>query len=316
MSEQGSMAAAAADLPWEPDSSAEALAASHILVVTVVQLTASTWSSLPSGLLHRELQLRVRLDAVLKGKVRLKPTEVFPVALSQVQEPGGVVSDYQGFWSEQTPLAGASYLLLAADRGDDPARLMQEPAIRAWLPAAQQADVAFAKAAEAMVAPRLKAPASRAAALLELTQATHKARTQLGLLAATYVVARASTGDMSGGPLVSAMLDTVQAPDTAPALRGALATGLCEAALDQDASPAQRAVMARALLRLADIDAASALFEHLAATGLYNLIFEADTPVLKAADVIADKADRSRMAARLKSLDDDRADEIAHWLGR
>jgi hypothetical protein len=191
---------------------------------------------------------------------------------------------------------------------------MQEPAIRLLVPATQQADVALAASAEERFTRQRVSSNTRAQALQDLLNTASQHRQTMGSLAPTYFLARATTGDLREGPLMAEILAMVLAPDTAPFLRAALATGLANAALDQGATPTQRAEIARALFGLASLKSATDLFERLAIAELYNLIFEMDAPPLKAHDVIHDEAERARLAAELKHFDEERADEIAAWL--
>jgi hypothetical protein len=302
-------------LPWEPDSPSELLAASHILVITLSAVQPSAWAPEPaSGLEQRELLLRVRLDAVLKGEVRPAVGSDFTVKVVQIREPGGVISDYHGFWSGVDPASGASYLVLSSGRTDDPGQLMLEPAIRLLVPSAQRTDVALAASAEERFAPLWANPATKNAALEELLKVAFDRRQAMGSLAPTYFLTRAATGDLRGGPLTEEILAIVLAPDTVPTLRSVLATGLANSALDQGATPTQRAEIARSLFGLATVKPAADLFERLATAELYNLIFEEDAPRIQAQDVIHDEAERVRLAATLKHFDDERADEIAAWL--
>ncbi|MFT3857482.1 MAG: hypothetical protein QM742_08300 [Aquabacterium sp.] len=305
---------AAPDLPWEPGSPSEVLAASHVLVLTVVHVGDTPWVPQASGLLQRDVPLRLRLDEMLKGRVRQAVSSESTITVPQVQEPGGVVSDYQGFWSTRTPRAGSQHLLLASSASDDLAVLMQEAAIRAWLPATQRSDVIFVRNAESRLGAALRDHHHVQATLPLLLQGTERVRAQLGPLAAGYVQARLGQGSMRDSTLVQAALKLMLAPDTSVALRTSLATGLSEATLDQDLAPAERVGMVRGLLALSDVAGAADLFEQMAATGLYNLVFLDDKPVIKAAQVIADKATRVHVAARLRSLDEERADALAHWL--
>jgi hypothetical protein len=260
------------------------------------------------------LLLRVRLDAILKGEVRLTRGSEFTVKVVKMREPGGDISEFHGFWSEFEPVSGASYLVLSSARTDDPAQLMQEPAIRSLVPASQQADVALAASAEERFAPLWANPATRDKALQDLLSVAFEHRQTLGSLAPTYFFARAAKGDLRGGPLTEEILAIVLAPDTLPILRSVFATSLCNAALDQGGTAAQRAEIARSLFGLATVRPAADLFERLATAELYNLIFEEDAPRIEAHDVIHDEAERVRLAATLKHFDDERADEIAAWL--
>jgi hypothetical protein len=284
-------------------------------VITLVEVQPSAWAPEPaSGLEQRELLLRVRLDAVLKGEVRPTVGSDFTVKVVQIREPGGIISDYHGFWSNRDLASGARYLILSSARTDDPAQLMQEPAIRSLVPSTQQADVVLAASAEERFAPLWANPATRNAALEELLKVAFDHRQTMGSLAPTYFFTRAAASDLRGGPLTEEILAIVLAPDTVPTLRSVLAAGLANSALDQGATPTQRAEIARSLFGLATVKPAVDLFERLATAELYNLIFEEDAPHIQAHDVIHDEAERVRLVAVLKHFDDERADEIAAWL--
>ena len=301
-------------LPWEPGSASEILAASHIFVVTLLEVIPSAWAEQPSGLQQRELSLGVRLDTVLKGEVSAAGGTGFRLTVRQLREPGGIISDSPGLCSDVEPVPGARYLVLASAHSEDPSLLMQEPALRGLLPSALEADVSLATTTEQRLGGQLVDPEKRQGALLDLVKTVNEHRHSIGALAPGYFLARLGRGNLREGPLEAGVLTIVLAPDTAPVLRSVFATGLCNAALDQGATPAQRAALARSLFGLAAIKRAEELFERLVSAELYNLIFEEDAPALKASDVIHEEGERVRLARIVKGFEDERADEVAAWL--
>jgi hypothetical protein len=304
------------NLPFLPHSAAPLLAASHLMLVTVRQLTEGAWAAQPSGLDQRTLHLRIRLDAVLKGTVELTEGSEFNLDVPQLREPGMMISDYHGFWSEQSPQPDTQMLVASVSAGKDPAQLMMEPAIRLLAPATALAEVNFATVEESKLGARLVDPATHEPALLDLLAETMRQRQTIGILAVTYVWDRVQSGNLREGKLVAAVLDIVSAADTNAALRATFADGICDAALDQGATPAQRAALAHHLFNLAKLPAAADLFEGMVQAQLYNLIFETDAPPITATTVLPNATERSELAARLKAFDDERATEIAAWLRR
>jgi|GEM_PF-4062358 len=320
--------------PREPGSESDLLAASHIFTVTLLKQSPTAWLPQPDGLEHRELAMVFRLEAILKGGIRLAPGQEFSVAVPQVREPGDMVSDYHGFWSHLKPATGEKYLVLASgstghvignatgiraeDAAEDPAALLKEPTIRSLHPAVERSDFDFAEAEEKALHVRLVDGDSHqhAVALLDLAKAAYRERGKLGVLAASYLMARMATGELREGALPGALLDIILAPDTSPDLRNLTATGLCDKAKDQGATPKQRALLAGAIFRLDANPSTAELLKELVDAELYNLIFEEDAPLFHASEAIPDKGRRAKAAALLKGFEEEQTDVVAAWLDR
>jgi hypothetical protein len=303
-------------LPWEPRSGSELLAASHIFAFTVAKRAASAWRPDAGGLERRELELVLRLDATLKGGLAAPEGGTFPFRTAQIREPGGMVSDYHGFWSHFEPAEGGSYLALASGAATDPALLLSEPAIKSVLPALRRKDLEFAEAAEARLPPPTADTAAREAAFAGIARDLMPRRAELGTLAAAYVMARTGEGDLRGGPVADALLEVILDPGTGSDLRILLATGLCSGAMDQGAAPAQRTALARAFFKLAKLPQAHPALEQMAAGELFNLVFADEAPDLKASEVIPDGPERDDAAALLQGFEEERAEALAAWLKR
>lgn len=298
--------------PCEPTSESDLLAASHLFLFTILKQTPSAWSAGADGLERRVLDMKLRLDGVLKGEIDLDPGKEFPFRVEQVREPGGAVSDYHGFWSHFESAEGASYLALASGPTKEASDLLSEPAIKDIVPAAKRSEFDFAEAEEKRLSP---GPVT-AKMLATLAQNIAPKKADLGVLAAGYALARLGEGDMREGPIVAALLQVITDPATSHDLRGALARGLGDKALDQGATPLQRAAIARGLFRLAALPQARDAFELLASGELSNLVFAEEGPDLKVADVVPDPAERRAFASLLLSFEDERSEALAAWLAK
>jgi hypothetical protein len=301
-------------LPFEPDSRAEVLSATHLFTVEVVTESATPWAAGGDGLEHRLLHLGMRLLAGLKGSLGVRLGEAFDLDVEQRRENALMTSDYHGFWSHEEPKQGARYLVIAQGTGDAPAALLQEPAIRALLDAALAADVEAARAAEAKLghAPSDAARRKGARDLLDLARDQRSARR--GLFG-RYIWARvAPIYPGAEDTLLPAALAALQPKDATIELRDALIYGLYDAVLALGPTPERAVKLARPLLGLLLQPEAAPLLDRMLQVPIYNLVFRPGAAPLPVATVVPDPADRARMKAIADGFRSQRAHEIRDWL--
>jgi hypothetical protein len=304
-----------AAIPLEPGSDAVILSATHLFVVETLQMQGGAWARGANGLQHRTLHLGLRLVENLKGALRAKNGAEFALDVPQERESAMAVSDYHGFWSHARIEQGKSYLAASSGRGEDPAELMKEPAIRALFDAALEADVKLTIDAERRFGAALrKENGQRVAAARDLLQFAGERRQSVRQLFSQYLwerVAPAFSEDEEA--LEPAVLRLVEAPDSSVPLREALVNGAYGELISPEPSPAQTRLL-RALLELLLQPAAAPMFDRLIQVPIYNLAFPGGRAAHAAAELIADRDERARMAAIAAGFPSAKAKTVADWL--
>jgi len=308
-------------LPYEPGSSAEVLSATRIFTVEVLQVSPGAWAREPGGLEHRQLLMKLRLLEALKGPLRIPPGSVFDLDVPQNREGGSIVADAPGFWSHAKVSSGQSYLVMSQGGGNNPAELMQDPAIAEFLTAAVAGDVKEAAAAEAQFGSLLRETADssnprrsgRRSAALDLLNFTYARRQTPRGFFGQYLWARIQpVYTQFEADLAPAALRIVEAEDTNLELRAALLYPIYDMVLALG-RPQRITAFLRAALALLLQPSAKPLWDRLIQVPIYNLAV-AGTERLSAEEVVPSAAGRARIAQVLAGFPFQRAAEVRNWL--
>lgn len=281
-------------------------------------MTPTPWVREPDGLERRSLSLRFRLLHNLKGRLRVAPGSVFEIKVPQERENALTVSDYHGFWSHNEPRQGQHYLVVSNGSGEDPAPLLEEPAIQDLADARLANDVRLADAAEERwgSALRPETPAhQRRRAAAELLQYAYENRAAAQRLFAGYVWARVRHVYATAPEALSTQVFAiVSAADASIPLRQALINGSYEELIARRPAPEDVRKMLRVLLGLLQQKEAAPLFDRLLQSQIYNLLFQFGGAEARPADVVPDAADRAHMIAVIGRFTSQRAGEVRKWL--
>jgi hypothetical protein len=296
-------------LPLEPESSSELLAASHLFIVEVLEQSATPWARGADGLEHRVLSIKLRLLEPLKGELQLGAGDAFNLKVAQRRENALDESDYRGFWSHGETKPGERYLVMAK-RPDskDPAVIMQEPSIQSLSPVALVADVKAALAAEQQFGPAFNDPVA-------LLTALHEKRAGTRGSFARYVWARVAPKFAANEDAVrGAALWVIRAKDAHVEIRESLVGSLFEATLALDPTPERTLALLKPYLALLRQPDAAPLHDRLVQVPIHNLIFREGQAPPAVEAVVPDAAARAAMQATVSRFNSDRAKAVAAWL--
>lgn len=296
-------------LPFEPHSSSELLAATHVFSIEVVDLSATPWAH-DRARLRQTLSLTCRLLEHAKGALSLRPGDTFVFTTPRWREVGGE-SDYQGLWSHAEAEVGTRVLLLSRGDTTNPAELMREGPTSELHPIDRVADVHAAVRCEDHLRRSAGDPARELAACREVFQFVWSVRAQVHNLLARYLLARSLPTALEGDVWIRASLaQLLGAQDAAAPFRRALADGLALGALDVRDTPTQVGWIVEALLRYAiDPTTADNRGEVLDAW-LPDIVFKDGCPRAPAEALLQDPALRHGIAQWLP-----REHPVARWLG-
>lgn len=308
----------APELPHVPGSSSELLAASHVALVTLTAVGDAPWRPSNDGLEHRQLPLVLRLDRTIKGRLLQPPSTTIQVAVPQRREPGMMVSDFHGFWSHQTPVAGASHLLVAQGASSDLAQLVQEPAISALVDPGLAADADGATALDRQYAAALQPglpPAGRAAAGVQLLRQVNDHRSRCHGLLGRYVLARIEPlFALNEQAFTNALLFIALQSDTDPSLRESLVYGAYAEMLQLGLTAERRRLLLRPLFELLLVPTAAPMIDRLLQVPIHNLLFEPEPAPLRVDEVLADASLRARLETVIGGQTGEKARKVGAWV--
>ena len=302
-------------LPLEPGSEAIILSASHLFVIEVAGMRGAAWARGADGMEHRSLHLDLRLVEKLKGAFQADAA-AFSVDLPQKRENALTVSDYHGFWSHTEVEQGKRYLVASKGTARDLPALLQEPAIQALFDAALESDVKLVMTAEQRFGATIRGSANgrRVTAAQGLLKFAQENRTTERQLFSQYLWDRVSPAFHEAEEMVEpAVVALINAPDASIPLREALIYGVYDAVLSPEPSPAQVRFL-RTLLELLLQPQASVMFDRMLQAPIYNLALPPERSPAVASDVIANAADRAKMAAVAARYPSGHAKAVAAWL--
>lgn len=92
----------------------------QIVQFTVTGVDVHEWTREPGkSSKTRKVDISLRLDGIIKGQVNLDVGKAANVVVTQLREPGGLISEASGFWSRRTLQKDCSYVLFSNGRGGD-----------------------------------------------------------------------------------------------------------------------------------------------------------------------------------------------------
>lgn len=329
--ESGAGAPEAGGLPFEPGSASELLFATHLFMVEVMTAAASPWG-VADGLERRRLDLTLRLLALYKGELRVRPGDAFPLGVEQRRESEYFNFSFHGLWShvEPPPEVGVRYVVVSQGATDSPAALMQEDACVRLLAPEYESDILLAREAEQLFRGILDAAGRRSgggsgyepepepeppAAARALLAFAREHAADCRDLFALYLWARVRPSLPAYAELLLPdALALTASPNATLKFRQTLVASVYEAALEfEPDSPPYRMVLATFLALLSQPEA-SLLREMLVEAQLYNLIFKDQRPRFDSGEVIPDAAERRAMLGALAPFTTERAQRLKVWL--
>ena len=306
-----SISSALPELPVEPNSRSEILAATHIFTLEITSLTASPWKAVES-LEHRTLEMNGTVIERLKGQVS---RDKFAFKADQYRDNPVMAMAYYGLWSHIEVTEGRRFLVIASSASNDPAAMMGEPACRGLLDASRREDVAAAIAAERTW--QMATERGETAQVRALLESAAPYRARIEDVFGRYLGARLEPA-LYRHPqdLEPDVLTWISAPDVSPKLVLAGITAV-DNVLVRLGRPAELVrPLVRELVDLAATERLATLRKHLLEVFLLNSIMPEDGKALSAHEALPDQADREKLAAMLSRLKSEQATELQAWLKR
>jgi hypothetical protein len=282
----GRAAAAPGMMPTVPDSRAEILRATHILVVTIQSADAKPWVPRREPGEERTVSLVVVLDEIVKGKVGQPVGQPIRLEVKQVRV-GFAWGPMPGVWSRTAIEPGTKLVAFARAASEDAAGILNDPAAQRLLPANQAlVDVHLARDAEA--------------ARLDLVALLAKAKPQaasVGFLFAEYLWARHGSAAMAEVREFEPIASFLELPALDRIARTTLLTTMLTAVeLSEPPATPQLDRLAIAMFHLLGLAEAKDLHDNLVETYLPNLLDLAGHPRL-AAQVFHERPEERKQAA-------------------
>ncbi len=298
-------------LPHESGSAAEVLAATHLFTVEIVAVNASAWTPGEDGLEHRHLDLRARILQTLKGSLEEKGGQPFQMRVEQKREDALSVSDFYGFWSHRRDVtAPSSFLAIASGSTGDPAVLLSEPAIVDLLPLTLVSDVKLAIETEQRLG-----PIDSLGKVTEMFKVLYAHRQDAQGLFARYAWERLAPMYASAeDPYLTAILRIVRSADASLPLRQTLLNGLYTEAQQMGLTPERCRKLLPPFLQILLQEDAAPMLDRFLQVQIYNLVFRPGLAAPNSAEILADAAERSRIAEVAGRYRNSRAQQIQAWL--
>ena len=292
----------------QPDSKSIVLRSTHILLINVISVDAGPWADSRPGLKARNLDLSVRVDEVLRGKLDPPPGGPVHISVKQNDYAGELMMQpLPGAWPRGDLLPGTSLVAFAVTTEQRAETVLVEPACTQVMPAQPVlAGLRIAARAEAG-----DLPLSRVLALAVPEAA------RLDTVFADFLWGKYGGAAMASQSEFDSLEDLAERPGIDVRTRQALLKdGYDLVGLSGDSTPERAQRLALAMFRVLLMDEAADLRENLIGTYLPNLLgITSDLPHQEASKVfLRHEAERHGLEAFLHRQTDADAAPLLTWI--
>lgn len=290
-------------IPYDPESSAEILRATHILLVTVLESAPHAWTPVSERLQRRDVDVVFSISRVLKGVTAESPGVPVRATVQQFEVIGDRYFRVPGVWSEKELVREARFVTFSSSAfGTEfsaAGSLLTEPECFV-VDRGNSAvfDVALADWAGTPPEP-----------LGSLMRATAPQRPDYGKFFARYVEARLPEILFHNVSDFDAVMDAVEDPALSPVARWLILSGVCSWCIMLDpAPPAYVARLVTAIARVVSQPVDASLQVNMLQTFLPNVLgIVGGAQPKPAREVFADQPERRVLTESLLAAYPDRA---------
>lgn len=308
-------------LPVIGGSEAEALNSTHIFLVEATSLDNGQWAMGDEGIEARSFTGAFRLVEVLKGELDLPAGSDFNFTGRQFRPDPYEMGDVPGCWSAVEISVGETFMISASGSSRLPDDLMQDGRCRGVFQSDYADDIRLARRAERLYIETRHANEGDDAnlraveALIELSAREGQQARDMYARYFWYRV-QAVFSESEGAPLMP-LLGLVRDPQMNIKFRADIVPAITDALLDIEPDPELVASTLSVWFELLLQKEALEMHEDLVYSGIYDLIFTDDKPQDSVEKLVEPSVDRRAVIDALEKFEDnDRADQIASWVGR
>ena len=290
-------------IPYDPESSAEILRATHILLVRVVESAPGPWTPVSERLQQRDVEVLFSIDGILKGTIIEGQGARVRTTVQQFEVVGGRYFRVPGVWSEKELSPEARFVAFTSSgSGNDP--VASHSALRE--PECFTVDAGDESVIDVALADRAGVPPEPLGRLL---LATADQRPAYGRFFARYVEARLPEILFNSREDFDVVMSTVEDPALSPVARTLLISAVCSSCIMLDpAPPAFVARLVAGTARVVSQPVDSSLQTNLLKTYLPNVLgIVGGAQPKPAREVFADQPESRAITESLLAAYPDRA---------
>jgi hypothetical protein len=291
--------------PVDSSSPSAILRATHILLIRIESARPTPWAEGQRGP-HRTVDLSLRLEEILKGRVREAQGSIVSTKVEQTGLAGTRIYALPGVWSGHPVDAGTRLVAFCTGSGDRAPDLLVEPLLESLLPADEALDDV-----------RLAMRAERTTRLADILDLAKPAAAQLHYPFAEYLSAKAEGTLLMDREVFARLAQFVEDPSLSLIVRSTLVKNINAALLARDPVPTPFvSTWVATLFHVMGMPAASGIHDNILQVFLPNVVgISGGAAKRKASDLFRDApAERERAERILAAYRGPAAQAVSQWL--